>query len=176
MTDGSPNEGSRRDFVRGTLLLSVAGAVAGCSTLASSPTAADGDDVAGLEPASSPVSPETDAEPFEPLSHSRAELTATLDAYTAAVPGGEGATRRRHLRTIGEWYLGQFDQPGVSAAAGQIDATLDRLSGAADLQTRVFETIQQDFAADALTQVRGWWLATTEVHLCAVAALLARSE
>ena len=80
------------------------------------------------------------------------------------------------MQAIGQAYLDDFsDDRRRRGVVDEVSHTLEKIDideSTQGIRKQLFSEIRTDFESEDLTAVGGWWLATTEVHICTVASLL----
>lgn len=139
---------SRRHFIQSSVLISLSTILAGCNTQQSNEAQI-----------------ENQEDILESLSYSQDELDEIVDAYLLGIP-----SRRTDLEIIGSWYLDGLENP-----SNKINKSLERITlyeSKERTQEQILEQTQRDFEENDLTVVSGWWLSTTESHICSIIYLL----
>ena len=159
---------NRRDFLRLTAF-TLGGIAIGCGTSSS-------DSNESLDPDRG-VFPEVgDATPLEPE-----DITDVLDGLPETAGNIEDIVAAffdddlESIHIIGQTYLLDVGELSPQEIAGRLSESLNSVTEVADpvaAGEALHQQVERDFTDVRLENVRGWWLAKTEVHLCALAFLL----
>ena len=174
---------NRRQFIRLTAL-ALGGIAIGCGEEGSSgmgrlPEATVMD--TGTGPIDRGIFPDVhDAEPFEPaeitdILEGLPDMATALDEILLEFFGEDLAS----VYIIGQTYLVDLGERSAQDVADILSESLnditeidDAVAAADALNTQV----NRNFTDVDLENVRGWWLAKTEVHLCTLAYLVSDSD
>ena len=118
----------------------------------------------------------SDAEPFEPeevtnILDGLPDTAAALDEIMVAFFGED----QESIQIIGQTYLVDLGEMSAQEMADILSPSLTDIAEESDPEQaaeQLHEQVDTDFTDVRLENVRGWWLAETEVHLCTLAFLL----
>ena len=159
---------NRRDFLRLTAF-AFGGMAIGCGTSSSDSQKSIGLDQ-GIMPEvvdTTPLEPEGITDVFDGLPETAVKIEDMVAAFF------DDDLESVHI--IGQTYLLDVGELSPEDIANRLSESLNPIKDAADptaARQALHAQVNQDFTDVRLENVRGWWLAKTEVHLCALAFLL----